>query len=152
MSDSTQLEHKIIPGRFQPGHTGRPPQAYSTVGKVMATCKRLGFDPIEEAIRMFRDPTTKPGPRAQYLQMVCDRYAPKLKAVEHVGANKDIQQVLINVMSATSDSKEAITGNSMGNLPMDVVQPIDNIEQPTIECQPCSAGSEDDDPSKDHTT
>jgi hypothetical protein len=67
----------------------------------MATCKRLGFDPIEEAIRMFRDPTTKPGPRAQYLQMVVDRYAPKLKAVEHSGATKDIQQVLINVMSAS---------------------------------------------------
>jgi hypothetical protein len=74
----------------------------------MATCKRLGFDPIEEAIRMFRDPTTKPGPRAQYLQMVCDRYAPKLKAVEHSGATKDIQQVLINVLAAPNTNATSL--------------------------------------------
>lgn len=85
--------------RFQPGNPGRTPgQGIHTIRK---TLEELGFDPIREAVKRFRDDSLPHSSRDVALTLIFDRVLPKLKAIEISGSALDAaKQVMINIIGA----------------------------------------------------
>ena len=62
-------------------------------------CKKMGFEPLVEAINRYRDPKTPNASKDFCLGLVVDRLYPKLKSVEVRTDQTNAQQVLINIVA-----------------------------------------------------
>lgn len=90
-------EKKENPHNFKKGEGGRQVGAKSKFKTTAETLRQLGFDPLKEAVRRFRDPEIPNASQDYCLGLIMDRLHPKLKAVEHTGQGKHLAQVLINI-------------------------------------------------------
>ena len=108
---------RLRPTQFKPGQSGNPSGRVTNAERLGKQLNELGFDPILEAVRRYRDPRTPNASKDFCLGLVMDRVLPKLKSVE-VKRDNATTQTIINILS--------------GNVPV-VAQPIIDAQPPDLQ-------------------
>jgi hypothetical protein len=88
---------------------GRPKGSPNVKQSTQSILDELGFDPIRECIKRYRDEKVPQASRDSMMKLVIERTLPALRAIEVTGAGgSELKNILISIVAGTLPQSAAI--------------------------------------------